>query len=101
MHVYKGVRSCPTKTYYTPTHGKINQNQLYLSLYDATMTTEQCMIYYDREGKDTKEQDVMRRSRLSVNRAVTIAKFLCKCHYLPASWARPPDVMSIYLIIRA
>ena len=23
MHVYKGVRSCPTKTYYTLTHGKI------------------------------------------------------------------------------
>ena len=33
MHVYKAVRSCPTETYYTLTNGKINSNQLYLSLY--------------------------------------------------------------------
>ena len=32
MHVNKGVRSCPTKTYYILTNGKINLNQLYLSL---------------------------------------------------------------------
>ena len=32
LHVYKGVRSCPTKTYYTLTNGKINSNQLYLLL---------------------------------------------------------------------
>ena len=32
MYVYKGVRSCPTKTYYILTNGKINLNQLYLSL---------------------------------------------------------------------
>ena len=31
--MYKGVRSCPTKTYYTLTHGKINSHQLYLSLH--------------------------------------------------------------------
>ena len=30
--VNKGVRSCPTKTYYTLTNGNINSNQLYLSL---------------------------------------------------------------------
>jgi len=28
----KGVRSCPTTTYYTLTHCKIGSNQLYLSL---------------------------------------------------------------------
>ena len=39
MHVYKGVRSCPTKTYYTLTNGKINSNQLYLSLDSYTMST--------------------------------------------------------------
>ena len=32
MHLYKGVRSCPIKTYYILTNGKINLNQLYLSL---------------------------------------------------------------------
>ena len=31
--MYKGVRLCPTKTYYTLTNGKINSNQLYLSLH--------------------------------------------------------------------
>ena len=34
LHTYicSSVRSCPTKTYYILTHGKINSNQLYLSL---------------------------------------------------------------------
>ena len=33
MHVYKGVRSCPTNTYHILSNGKINSNQLYLSLH--------------------------------------------------------------------
>ena len=37
MCVYKGVRSCPTKTYYMLTNGK-NSNQLYLSLLEILVT---------------------------------------------------------------
>ena len=32
MYTAAGVGSCPTKTYYTLTHDKINSHQLYLSL---------------------------------------------------------------------
>ena len=53
MLVYKGVRSCPTKTYYTLTNGSINSNQLYLSLigyirnvfYIVIFLTKQLRIY--------------------------------------------------------
>ena len=34
--IYKCVRSCPTKTYYTLTNGKINSDQLYLSLHSES-----------------------------------------------------------------
>ena len=45
--LYKGVRSCPTKTYYTLIHCKINSNQLYLSLYMYVCKQTQITCWVD------------------------------------------------------
>ena len=69
MHVYKGVRSCPTKTYYTLTNGKINLNQLYLSL---LCIVSWCYDTYRRVGCDWNDSWLfkMRSHTLSSNAVI-------------------------------
>ena len=75
MHVYRGVRSCLTKTYYTLTNGKVISNQLYLSLIFSSQppVTLECYGW-----RDCLVYGVVSVSDYSIRRELLCAQAKCR-----------------------